>query len=110
MIQLTYQELYRINPLEARKILLSTFEQREGNFLRTAKTLGCSRNRVKKFVHLPPTMRNSISPPSNPSFPASCARLYLGSGALHRWSRSVGVLVKRKALLYDYALLWAMHR
>jgi len=51
MIQRTYQELYRINPLEAGKILLSTFEQTEGNFLRTAKELGCSRNRVKKLVH-----------------------------------------------------------
>jgi transposase len=50
MIQLTYQELYLINPLEARKILLSTFEQTGDNFLRTAKELGCSRNTVKKFV------------------------------------------------------------
>jgi len=51
MIQLTYRELYRMNPLEARKILLSTFEQTGGNFLLTAKELGCSRNTVKKFVH-----------------------------------------------------------
>lgn len=50
MIQLTYQELYRINPLEARKILLRTFGETEGNVLRTAKTLYCSRNTVKKFV------------------------------------------------------------
>lgn len=50
MIQLTHQELYGINPLEPRKILLSTFEQTGGNFLRTAKELSCSRNTVKKFV------------------------------------------------------------
>ncbi|GEM_PF-4205066 len=50
MIQLTYQELYRINPLEARKILLKTFEETGGNVLRTAKTLRCSQNTVKKFV------------------------------------------------------------
>ena len=42
MIQLTYQELYRINPVEARKILLKTFEEMGGNVLCTAKTLHCS--------------------------------------------------------------------
>lgn len=50
MIQLTYQELYRISPLEATKILLQTFKKTGGNLLRTAKELGCSRNTVKKFV------------------------------------------------------------
>ena len=50
MIQLTYQELYRINPVEARKILLKTFEEMGGNVLCTAKTLHCSRNTVRKFV------------------------------------------------------------
>jgi len=50
MIQLTYQELYRINPVEARKILLRTFRETQGNTLRTAKALHCSRNTVKKFV------------------------------------------------------------
>ncbi len=50
MIQLTYQELYRIIPLEARKILLKTFEEMGGNVFCTAKTLHCSRNTVKKFV------------------------------------------------------------
>jgi transposase len=50
MIQLTYQELYRISSVEARKILLQTFRKTGGNFLRTAKELGCSRNTVKKFV------------------------------------------------------------
>jgi len=50
MIQLTYQELYRINPVEARKILLRTFRETQGNVLRTTKTLYCSRNTVKKFV------------------------------------------------------------
>jgi len=51
MIQLTYEELYRINPLEARKILLKTLRESGGKFLRTAKLLSCSRNTVKKFVH-----------------------------------------------------------
>jgi len=51
MIQLTYEELYRIDPVEARKILLRTFRETQGNVLRTAKTLHCSRNTVNKFIH-----------------------------------------------------------
>lgn len=50
MITLTYQQLYKINRVEAREMLLKAFKESGKSYLKTAKLLGCSRNTVKKFI------------------------------------------------------------
>ena len=50
MIKLTYQGLYQMNKIEARKTLLNTLKDNNFNISRTARILECSRNTVKKFM------------------------------------------------------------
>ena len=50
MLALAYHDLYHLNPLEARKLLVQAFHDTGENISLTARLLHCSRNTVRKFV------------------------------------------------------------
>ena len=49
MVSLSYYQLYKMNKLEARKLLVKIFKETE-NVTQTAMRLSCSRNTIRKFV------------------------------------------------------------
>ncbi|GEM_PF-4631370 len=49
MFCFTYQEVLKMNPFEARRKIIETYEE-TGSIRKTAKTLGISRNTMRKWM------------------------------------------------------------